>query len=230
MDLDQSSNTAWCVTSGDWEGFWCVRGPTVVTEGQNHQSSHRISEAEPLNTSLIKNLYPRLPSLVWQSWLIFHFQIMDSSVQPKSCCSIRFCQQLNNSILLVFKQIIHNHPKASTTVEGLQTLQATCTWADFPHCWCSSLSLRQDFTMTLYLRHYWKDERLSFQSTNNQSMTFDSRLVKKIWVPDMFFVHSKRSFIHDTTTDNVMLRVYPDGNVLYSLRYKKGGKEMKQSE
>ncbi|KAF5909592.1 gamma-aminobutyric acid receptor subunit rho-1-like, partial [Clarias magur] len=73
--------------------------------------------------------------------------------------------------------------------------------------------------MTLYLRHYWKDERLAFPSTNNQSMTFDSRLVKKIWVPDMFFVHSKRSFIHDTTTDNVMLRVYPDGNVLYSLRY-----------
>ncbi|KAG8013333.1 Gamma-aminobutyric acid receptor subunit rho-1 [Nibea albiflora] len=76
-----------------------------------------------------------------------------------------------------------------------------------------------DFTMTLYLRHYWKDERLSFPSTNNQSMTFDSRLVKKIWVPDMFFVHSKRSFIHDTTTDNVMLRVYPDGNVLYSLSF-----------
>ncbi|NXH88788.1 GBRR1 protein, partial [Edolisoma coerulescens] len=75
-----------------------------------------------------------------------------------------------------------------------------------------------DFTMTLYLRHYWKDERLSFPSTNNQSMTFDGRLVKKIWVPDMFFVHSKRSFIHDTTTDNVMLRVQPDGKVLYSLR------------
>ena len=76
----------------------------------------------------------------------------------------------------------------------------------------------QDFTMTLYLRHYWKDERLSFPSTNNLSMTFDGRLVKKIWVPDMFFVHSKRSFIHDTTTDNVMLRVQPDGKVLYSLR------------
>ncbi|XP_067839965.1 gamma-aminobutyric acid receptor subunit rho-1-like [Heptranchias perlo] len=75
-----------------------------------------------------------------------------------------------------------------------------------------------DFTMTLYLRHYWKDERLSFPSTNNLSMTFDGRLVKKIWVPDMFFVHSKRSFIHDTTTDNIMLRVYPDGKILYSLR------------
>lgn len=76
----------------------------------------------------------------------------------------------------------------------------------------------QDFTMTLYLRHYWKDERLSFPSTTNQSMTFDGRLVKKIWVPDIFFVHSKRSFIHDTTTENVMLRVHPDGKVLYSMR------------
>ncbi|KAG7508895.1 gamma-aminobutyric acid receptor subunit rho-1-like [Solea senegalensis] len=78
--------------------------------------------------------------------------------------------------------------------------------------------VEMDFTMTLYLRHYWKDERLSFRSNNNQSMTFDGRLVKKIWVPDMFFVHSKKSFTHDTTTDNVMLRVYPDGKVLYSLR------------
>lgn len=82
------------------------------------------------------------------------------------------------------------------------------------------LNVFQDFTMTLYLRHYWKDERLSFPSTTNKSMTFDGRLVKKIWVPDVFFVHSKRSFIHDTTTDNIMLRVYPDGHVLYSLRYR----------
>ena len=81
-----------------------------------------------------------------------------------------------------------------------------------------TFTLFQDFTMTLYLRHYWKDERLSFRSNKNQSMTFDGRLVKKIWVPDMFFVHSKKSFTHDTTTENVMLRVYPDGKVLYSLR------------
>ncbi|XP_072441200.1 gamma-aminobutyric acid receptor subunit rho-3-like isoform X1 [Chiloscyllium punctatum] len=75
-----------------------------------------------------------------------------------------------------------------------------------------------DFTMTLYLRHYWKDSRLAFPSSNNRSMTFDGRLVKKIWVPDVFFVHSKSSFIHDTTMENIMLRVYPDGNILYSLR------------
>ncbi|XP_043542698.1 gamma-aminobutyric acid receptor subunit rho-2-like isoform X2 [Chiloscyllium plagiosum] len=78
--------------------------------------------------------------------------------------------------------------------------------------------VNMDFTMTLYLRNYWKDERLSFPSTTNKSMTFDGRLVKKIWAPDVFFVHSKQSFIHDTTTDNIMLRIFPDGNVLYSIR------------
>ncbi|KAF7691590.1 gamma-aminobutyric acid receptor subunit rho-3 [Silurus meridionalis] len=78
--------------------------------------------------------------------------------------------------------------------------------------------VNMDFTMTLYLRHYWKDERLAFPAGNNLSRTFDARLAKKIWVPDVFFVHSKRSFIHDTTMENIMLRVYPDGNVLYSVR------------
>uniref|UniRef100_A0A8C7L7A4 Gamma-aminobutyric acid type A receptor subunit rho3a n=1 Tax=Oncorhynchus kisutch TaxID=8019 RepID=A0A8C7L7A4_ONCKI len=78
--------------------------------------------------------------------------------------------------------------------------------------------VNMDFTMTLYLRHYWQDDRLAFPSSSKKSRTFDARLVKKIWVPDVFFVHSKRSFIHDTTMENIMLRVYPDGNILYSVR------------
>ena len=84
--------------------------------------------------------------------------------------------------------------------------------------WTSGLFGFQDFTMTLYLRHYWQDDRLAFPSSSNKSRTFDARLVKKIWVPDVFFVHSKRSFIHDTTMENIMLRVFPDGNILYSVR------------
>ena len=72
--------------------------------------------------------------------------------------------------------------------------------------------------MTFYLRHYWKDERLAFPSKSNKSMTFDHRLIEKIWVPAIFFVHSESSFIHDTTVVNVMLRVQPDGNVLFSVR------------
>ena len=116
----------------------------------------------------------------------------------------------------VFKKltIIQNWEKHN---QGHTELQALSLNNSFLKCWMWPSA--QDFTMTLYLRHYWKDERLSFTSSTNKSMTFDGRLVKKIWVPDVFFVHSKRSFIHDTTTDNIMLRVFPDGHVLYSLRY-----------
>ena len=92
-----------------------------------------------------------------------------------------------------------------------------CVPACLRACVCVCVSL-QDFTMTLYLRHYWQDVRLAFPSGSNKSRTFDARLVKKIWVPDVFFVHSKRSFIHDTTMENIMLRVFPDGNILFSVR------------
>ncbi|KAM9635480.1 LOW QUALITY PROTEIN: gamma-aminobutyric acid receptor subunit rho-3 [Trichechus inunguis] len=77
--------------------------------------------------------------------------------------------------------------------------------------------VNMDFTMTFYLRHHWKDERLSFPSITNK-LTFDHRLIKKIWVPDTLFVHSKRSFIRDTTAENIRLSVHPDGNILFSLR------------
>lgn len=72
--------------------------------------------------------------------------------------------------------------------------------------------------MILYLRYYWKDERLVFFSISNKSMIFDGRLVKKIWVFDVFFVYFKRLFIYDIIIDNIMLRVFSDGYVLYSMR------------
>ncbi|KAG7268222.1 hypothetical protein CRUP_010685 [Coryphaenoides rupestris] len=67
--------------------------------------------------------------------------------------------------------------------------------------------VNMDFTMTLYLRHYWKDERLAFPSRNNKSRTFDARLVKKIWVPDVFFVHSKHAY-----NENDLMLYWKNGN------------------
>eukprot|EP00063_Salmo_salar_P090790 XP_014065625.1 PREDICTED: gamma-aminobutyric acid receptor subunit rho-1-like isoform X2 [Salmo salar] len=99
-----------------------------------------------------------------------------------------------------------------------------------------------DFTMTLYLRHYWKDERLSFPSTNNQSMTFDSRLAKKIWVPDMFFVHSKRitvtamcnmdlsRFPLDTQTCSLEIESYAYTDDDLMLYWKKGNESLNTDE
>lgn len=106
VDLNQSSNSLmwnlwWWEKVLDVSKNWRrVSGLVRAKTTHQHSEPPRISEVEPLNTSLIPDLYPRWPKIgqagSTKSWLILHFRIMDSSVQPKSCGWIWFCQQLNN--------------------------------------------------------------------------------------------------------------------------------------
>ncbi|KAL4613029.1 gamma-aminobutyric acid receptor subunit pi-like [Arapaima gigas] len=74
----------------------------------------------------------------------------------------------------------------------------------------------QDYTATIFLRQRWTDERLCFKG--NKSLSLDGRLVELLWVPDTFIVDSKRSFLHDITVENRLIRIFPNGTVLYALR------------
>ncbi len=83
----------------------------------------------------------------------------------------------------------------------------------------SRLVYFQDYTLTLYLHQYWKDERLAWAKTGNLSMTLSGDFSKNIWVPDTFLANDKHSFIHDVTETNKMLRLYSDGYISYGMRY-----------
>ncbi|XP_061491598.1 gamma-aminobutyric acid receptor subunit pi-like isoform X1 [Rhineura floridana] len=76
--------------------------------------------------------------------------------------------------------------------------------------------INMDYTATIFLRQRWTDERLCFEG--NKSLSLDGRLVKMLWVPDTFIVDSKKSFLHDITVENRLIRIYPNGTVLYALR------------
>uniref|UniRef100_A0A8C8R866 Uncharacterized protein n=1 Tax=Pelusios castaneus TaxID=367368 RepID=A0A8C8R866_9SAUR len=52
----------------------------------------------------------------------------------------------------------------------------------------------------------------------NKSLSLDGRLVEMLWVPDTFIVDSKKSFLHDITVENRLIRIYPNGTVLYAIR------------
>lgn len=52
----------------------------------------------------------------------------------------------------------------------------------------------------------------------NKSLSLDGRLVELLWVPDTFIVDSKKSFLHDITVENRLIRIFPNGTVLYALR------------
>merc|ERR1711910_215490 len=62
-----------------------------------------------------------------------------------------------------------------------------------------------DYTITMYLNQYWKDERLSFSSEENKVLTLSGDFAEKIWVPDTFFANDKNSFLHDVTEQNKMV-------------------------
>ena len=49
----------------------------------------------------------------------------------------------------------------------------------------------QDYTITMYLNQYWKDERLSFSPEENRILTLSGDFAEKIWVPDTFFANDK---------------------------------------
>ncbi|KAF4791382.1 Gamma-aminobutyric acid receptor subunit pi [Turdus rufiventris] len=75
--------------------------------------------------------------------------------------------------------------------------------------------INMDYTATIFLRQRWTDERLCFDG--NKSLSLDGRLVEMLWVPDTFIVDSKKSFLHDVTVENRLIRIYPNGTVLYAI-------------
>ncbi|XP_067684127.1 glycine receptor subunit alpha-2-like [Haliotis asinina] len=74
-----------------------------------------------------------------------------------------------------------------------------------------------DFYTTLFLRQEWRDPRLSFDSFNTSIVVSHKRL-PQLWVPDLFFPQAKEERSHDLTTPNVLIRLSPDGSILYSHR------------
>ncbi|KAG8142277.1 hypothetical protein E2320_006211 [Naja naja] len=74
-----------------------------------------------------------------------------------------------------------------------------------------------EYTMTVFLHQSWRDHRLSYNRTN-ETLGLDSRFVDKLWLPDTFIVNAKSAWFHDVTVENKLIRLQPDGVILYSIR------------
>ncbi|EPY82208.1 gamma-aminobutyric acid receptor subunit beta-3-like protein [Camelus ferus] len=74
-----------------------------------------------------------------------------------------------------------------------------------------------DYTLTMYFQQYWRDKRLAYSGIP-LNLTLDNRVADQLWVPDTYFLNDKKSFVHGVTVKNRMIRLHPDGTVLYGLR------------
>lgn len=70
----------------------------------------------------------------------------------------------------------------------------------------------------MYFQQSWRDKRLSYSGIP-LNLTLDNRVADQLWVPDTYFLNDKKSFVHGVTVKNRMIRLHPDGTVLYGLRY-----------
>ena len=72
--------------------------------------------------------------------------------------------------------------------------------------------------MDLYLRQTWQDYRLAFDKFFNKSLTLNYNQVHRLWVPDLFFRNEKSGHLHEITVPNRLLRIWPNGTILFSQR------------
>uniref|UniRef100_A0A8C8F602 GABA(A) receptor subunit alpha-2 n=1 Tax=Oncorhynchus tshawytscha TaxID=74940 RepID=A0A8C8F602_ONCTS len=78
-------------------------------------------------------------------------------------------------------------------------------------------ALCQEYTVDVFFRQSWIDERLKFNGPMN-ILRLNNLMASKIWTPDTFFHNGKKSVAHNMTMPNKLLRIMEDGTLLYTMR------------
>ena len=93
-----------------------------------------------------------------------------------------------------------------------------CPAARHRHSFISSICILQDYETDTYLRQKWSDPRLSHEDIKAPLDLADPNLVKAIWKPEVFFPNAKEANFQFVTVPNVLIRIHPNGEILYILR------------
>ncbi|CAL1293321.1 unnamed protein product [Larinioides sclopetarius] len=78
--------------------------------------------------------------------------------------------------------------------------------------------VKMEYSVQMTLREQWRDERMQFDDQNGQVRYLTLTDPDKIWKPDLFFSNEKEGHFHNIIMPNVLLRIHPNGDVLYSIR------------
>ncbi|XP_070543001.1 glycine receptor subunit alpha-2-like [Ptychodera flava] len=73
-----------------------------------------------------------------------------------------------------------------------------------------------DYGVTIFLRQSWTDPRLRHHS--GRKIPSSSRLMERLWIPDLFFTNEKQGTQHELTVENKLLRIIHTGEVMISQR------------
>ncbi|VDN06855.1 unnamed protein product [Thelazia callipaeda] len=81
--------------------------------------------------------------------------------------------------------------------------------------------VNMEYSMQITFRERWLDRRLAYekmQLINMPNYLTVPYVKNSIWIPDSFFPTEKAAHRHLIDTENMLVRIYPDGQILYSVR------------
>lgn len=76
-----------------------------------------------------------------------------------------------------------------------------------------------EFSVQVTFREQWNDERLRYVDSTRGKLNYLTLTdPTKVWMPDTFFRNEKEAKKHEIIVPNVYVRIYPNGDILYSIR------------
>jgi len=83
--------------------------------------------------------------------------------------------------------------------------------------------VKMEYSFQITMRQQWNDKRLAYKERLQGQLAERIRYLtltdaSKVWMPDTFFRNEKIGQFHNILAPNLYIRVFPDGDVLYSIR------------
>ncbi|CAB4058243.1 GRGLCN [Lepeophtheirus salmonis] len=78
--------------------------------------------------------------------------------------------------------------------------------------------VKMEYSVQITFRQQWNDNRLSFDDMEGRIKYLTMTDSKKVWMPDTFFRNEKEGKFHNIIQPNLYIRVFPNGDILYSIR------------
>jgi anionic glutamate receptor len=78
--------------------------------------------------------------------------------------------------------------------------------------------VKMEFSVQITFRQLWNDNRLAFNNMGGKIKYLTMTERDKVWMPDTFFRNEKDAKFHEIIQPNLYVRVFPNGDVLYSIR------------
>lgn len=74
------------------------------------------------------------------------------------------------------------------------------------------------WTAQVTYRSSWTDDRLVYDDHNGTIRYLTLTETERLWFPDTFFKNEKESYFHAMPSPNTLVRIYPNGRIMYSTR------------